>query len=92
MTKRRRRKCLNCGRLFRPDPRNLRHQRYCAEPACRKASKAASQARWLAKPQNEGYFRSPEHVARVRDWRAANPGYGRRGRRALQEGLVDASR
>ena len=26
MTKRKRRKCLNCGQLFRSDPRNLRHQ------------------------------------------------------------------
>ena len=43
MTKRRGRKCLNCRRLFRPDPRNVRHQRYCSEPACRQASKAASQ-------------------------------------------------
>ena len=49
MTKRRRRKCLNCGRLFRPDPRNRRHQRYCSAPDCRKASKAVSQARWLSK-------------------------------------------
>ena len=60
MTKRRRRKCLNCRRLFRPDPRTVRHQRYCSEPACRKASKVASQARWLAKPQNRNYFRGPE--------------------------------
>ena len=27
----------------------MRHQRYCSTPACRKASKAASQARWLGK-------------------------------------------
>jgi hypothetical protein len=45
MSNRRRRMCRNCGELFRPDPRNLRHQRYCAEPACRRASKAASQQR-----------------------------------------------
>ena len=63
MTKRRRRKRLNCGQLFRLDPRNVRHQRYCSAAACRKASKAASQARWLAKPQNRNYFRGPEHVA-----------------------------
>ncbi len=52
MTKRRRRKCRNCGQLYRPDPRNLRHQRYCSQPACRRASKAASQRRWLAKAAN----------------------------------------
>ena len=85
MTKRRRRKCLNCRRLFRPDPRNVRHQRYCSAPACRKVSKAASQARWLSKPQNRNYFQGPEHVERVRAWRSANPGYARRRRRALQD-------
>ena len=63
MTKRRRRKCLNCWRLFRPDPRNVRHQRYCSAGPCRKASKAASQACWLSKFQNRNYFRGPEHVA-----------------------------
>ena len=36
MTTRRRRKCRHCGQLFRPDPRNLRHQRYpdFANSAC----------------------------------------------------------
>ena len=81
MTKRRRRKCLNCRRLFRPDPRNMWHQRYCSTGSCRKASKA----RWLAQPQNRNYFRGPEHVARVRAWPTASPGYGRPGRSALQD-------
>ena len=85
MSRRRRRKCLNCGRLFRPDPRNVHRQKYCSEPPCRKASKAASQARWLAKPQNRDYFRGLAHTERVRAWRAANPGYCARRRRALQD-------
>ena len=42
-----RRKCKCCRKLFRPDPRNRRHQIYCSAAACRAASKAASQARWL---------------------------------------------
>ena len=57
MTRARRRKCLCCGELFRADPRNLRHQRHCGDAACRKASKAASQRRWLAKSENHDYFR-----------------------------------
>ena len=77
MNKRRRRKCLHCQQLFHPDPRNLRHQRYCCEDACRRASKAASQRRWLDKPENRGYFRGPEQVARVKRWRAEHPGYWR---------------
>ena len=85
MIKRRRRKCRNCGALFRPDPRNLRHQRYCSRPACRRASKAASQQRWLAKAANRDYFRGPAHVERVRAWRAAHPGYWRQLHSALQD-------
>jgi hypothetical protein len=72
------RKCRHCGAWFRPDPRNARHQRYCSEPACRQASKAASQRHWLAKPENQDYFRGAEHVARVQRWRAEHPGYWRR--------------
>ena len=88
MTTRRRRKCRHCGQLFRPDPRNLRHQRYCSAKECRRASKAASQRRWLAKAENRDYFSGPEQVARVRIWRDAHPGYARKTssrRPALQE-------
>ena len=77
-----RRKCKCCHKLFRPDPRNRRHQYYCSGAACRAASKAASQARWLAKPENQSYFRGPVHVARVRAWRSRHPRYWRRGRHA----------
>jgi hypothetical protein len=89
-----RRKCKCCLKLFRPDPCNRRHQRYCAAPPCRRASKAASQARWLGKPANQGYFRDPWHVARVRAWRSRNPGYWRKGQRpatALQDVLTGQS-
>jgi hypothetical protein len=44
-------------KLFRPDPRSCHHQRYCSVPACRAASKVASQAHWLAKLENQDYFR-----------------------------------
>ncbi|MBW2163760.1 MAG: hypothetical protein JRF43_04785, partial [Deltaproteobacteria bacterium] len=47
----RKRKCRNCGDFFIPDPRNVKRQEYCRKPKCRKASKAAAQARWLAKDQ-----------------------------------------
>ena len=71
-------KCLFCGSMFSPDPRNARHQKYCSAADCRKASKAASRGAWLAKPENEDYFRGPENVARVQAWRAEHPGYWRR--------------
>lgn len=77
------RKCLCCKLFFDPDQRNRARQRYCPKPDCRLASKAASQAAWLAKPQNRDYFRDPVHVARVQAWRAAHPGYGRGKRRRV---------
>jgi hypothetical protein len=33
-----RRKCKCCRTLFRPDPHNRHHQRYCSASACRAAS------------------------------------------------------
>ena len=86
------RKCKHCQTFFAPDPRSAKRQRYCSTPACRQASKAASQRRWLHKPVNRDYFRGPTHVERVRQWRQAHPGYWRRrGARppeALQEDLA----
>ena len=73
-----RRKCKCCRKLFRPDPRNRHHQRYCAAASCRAASKAASQARWLAAPENRDYFRGSVNIARVKAWRSRNPGYWRK--------------
>lgn len=86
------RKCLNCGQSFCPDRRNVRHQQYCSQPACRKASKAASQRAWLAQAQNQDYFRGPENVLRVKLWRASHPGYWRRpeARRRQQGASGDA--
>jgi hypothetical protein len=79
-----------CLKLFRPDPRNRHHQRYCSAPACRAASKAASQARWLATSDNQGYFHGPENVARVQAWRSRHPGYWRRCR-SISPALQDLS-
>lgn len=91
MSQRGQRKCLCCLELFYPDPRNVDRQRYCSAAACQRASKAASQAAWLAKPQNANYFKGPAHVQRTQAWRAAHPGYGLgrvRKRRALQDALL----
>jgi hypothetical protein len=68
--------CLHCNQIFFPDGRNRHRQRFCSQPACRRASHAASQAKWLK--QNPDYFRGPEHVRRVQKWRQAHPGYARR--------------
>ncbi len=91
MAQARQRKCLCCAKFFDLDHRNRERQRFCSATRCRRASKAASQAAWLAQPQNSGYFRDPVHVARVQAWRAAHPGYGSgKPRRppALQDPLI----
>jgi len=83
-------KCCHCNRLFEPDARNRNRQRFCAKPECRKASKALSQKKWQEKPENRDYFKGPENVARVRQWRRQNPGYWKRpppGEVALQDPL-----
>jgi hypothetical protein len=71
-------KCLHCRAFFVPCPNHRATQQYCAQPECRKASKAAAQARWHQQAQNRAYFRGPEHVERVRRWRARHPGYWRK--------------
>ena len=73
-----RRKCRCCSEFFFPDYRNQDRQHYCGKPACRDASKRASQRRWWRKPDNRDYFRGPDNAKRVRDWRQAHPGYWKR--------------
>jgi len=72
---RRKRKCLCCNESYVPDARNRWHQRYCSKPECRKASKQASQGRWLSSDKGRGYFLGPVHVERVKMWREAHSGY-----------------
>jgi hypothetical protein len=73
-----RRQCRHCDKVFSPDHRNLYHQYFCSDPDCRRASKAASQRRWLRQTQNRDYFRGPEQSRRVQEWRKSNPGYWRK--------------
>jgi hypothetical protein len=75
-------KCLQCKAPFVADPRNQGRQLFCTKPECRAASKRNSQRVWLGKVANAGYFKGPHHVDRVRQWRARNPGYWKRSRRA----------
>jgi hypothetical protein len=86
---RRRCKCLNCKVIFLPDRRSAKPQRFCVKPDCRKARKRESQKAWLAKPENEQYFRDAKNAERVRDWQKEHPDYwkntARYRRRTLQD-------
>jgi len=98
-------KCLKCNEPFVPNYRSRERQRFCSQDDCQKARKRASQKAWLAKPENQNYFREADHATRVRQWQKEHPGYwknsARRQRRTLQdacpkqpivpEGLIPAS-
>ena len=84
-------KCLSCGEVFTVDVRNRGRQKYCGKPECQRASKAASQGRWLSKPQNRHYFRDAENAARVRRWQQAHPGYWRNTTRSRRRTLQETS-
>jgi hypothetical protein len=90
MASKRMNKCRICGDLFAVEPRNRQRQKYCAKRECKVAGKASRQRRWASKPENRDYFCGPDQVQRVRDWRAAHPGYWRRMRRAGGDTLQDA--
>lgn len=89
MGKQKKKKCNNCKCLFIPDHRNCARQKYCKAPDCRKVSKAFSQLKWLQKPENKNYFKSPENTQRVQEWRKNNPGYWKRSVSKRQTALQD---
>ena len=84
-----RRKCRCCKKFFLPDRRTEDRQRYCSQPACRLASKAASQRRWLSKDGNGDHFRGPNEVRRVQLWRKSHPGYWKKEPSAESTQVVD---
>ena len=84
-----RRKCLNCKELFLPDYRSGQRQRYCHRPDCRKVSKGESQRAWLAKPENQNYFRDAQNAERVRQWQKAHPDYWKNTARSRSRTLQD---
>lgn len=83
------RQCPCCKEPFKADTRNIRHQKYCASPSCRKVSKAESQRLWLAKPGNENYHCGPVAVARVSAWQKAHPEFRERQRAKRRYALQD---
>jgi hypothetical protein len=87
--RRRQRRCRHCKQLYDPDPRTRDRQKHCSAPACKRASKAWRQRRWLNGPAGHNYFREPDNVERVQTWRKAHPGYWRRKRPKAETALQD---
>ena len=70
-SKRRRKRCRFCRKLFDPNPRVGSRQIACSDPCCQKARKSSNQAAWLER--HPGYFQG-----RYRDtqrWLQEHPGY-----------------
>lgn len=84
-----RRKCLNCRTLFLPDYRSRGRQCYCLKAECRKVRKRELMRAWLAKPENQDYFRDAKNAQRVRDWQKEHPGYWKRTTRYRHRTLQD---
>jgi len=68
----RKRKCLNCGKMFIPDPRSKGRQRYCGEKECRKASHRASSRKYYRKKRKDPAWMAAQSQ-RVRNWQKENP-------------------
>ena len=45
--------------MFLPDYRNVKRQKHCQKPTCRKAAKAESQKEWLKKPKTLIILKDP---------------------------------
>jgi len=84
-----RRKCLHCKELFLPDYRSAQRQRYCSKPECRQARKRELMRAWLAKPENQNYFRDAKNAERVRAWQQDHPGYWKNTARSRRRTLQD---
>ena len=85
MKRRGARKCKQCKKLFLPDYRNHKKQKYCPDPECRHAYRIEIQRLWRIKPENRNHFKGSYNVGRTQAWRKAHPGYSRKGGRALQD-------
>ena len=85
MKRRSARKCKHCRRLFLPDYRNHKRQKYCSDPVCRHTYRIEIQRLWRAQPENRDHFKGPHCVQRTQAWRKAHPGYWYKKGVALQD-------
>ena len=80
-TERGQKRCVYCGRYYRPDPRARKVQKSCRDPLCRSKRKRESQKRWVE--QNPGYFKG--RYVNVKEWRKHHPDYQRLWRKKRRE-------
>lgn len=66
-------RCVYCGRYFKPDRRVKDRQKACKDEGCRRRRKKEAQRRWVE--ANPGYFKG--RYGYVKEWRGRHPGYQR---------------
>lgn len=69
-------RCLFCGRFFRPDKHVGNRQKSCKRSGCQKKRCQIQQEKW--RKANPDYFQGRYEY--LREWRKANPGYQKRWR------------
>jgi len=82
--KTKKKRCLFCGRWYKPDPRTAQFQKACAKKSCRKERERQKNQKWAAKyPDYQSYrgVKIRQWAAKTQYWkryRAANAEYVRR--------------
>jgi hypothetical protein len=76
-----RKRCVYCGRFFKPDYRVGDRQKSCRSSECRSKRKRESQRRWVE--ANPGYFQG--RYENTKQWRKLHPDYQRRWRAKRRE-------
>lgn len=75
--RKRRKRCLYCGKLFEPDPRTKGKQKYCSKPVCQAKRQRLNETDWRR--------RNPECLAEqyelTRIWYKTHPNYSRQRRK-----------
>jgi len=74
-------RCVYCGRYYRPDPRARKVQKSCPDPKCRNKRKRESQKKWVE--ANPGCFKG--RYVNVKEWRNQHPDYQRLWRKKVRE-------
>ena len=80
-TNRGQKRCVYCGRFYRPDPRARGTQKSCKSPKCRAKRKRESHKKWLK--ANPEYFKG--RYSEVKEWRSNHPDYQRLWRKKTRE-------
>jgi len=74
-------RCVYCGRYYKPDPRARKIQKSCPDSKCRAKRKRESQSKWVE--ANPGYFRG--RYVKLKEWRKQHPDYQRLWRKRARE-------